>query len=143
MGHGTFDRLKELGYGKVVKEIYFGETALQSNLYRNRRTEMYFLARDWLKEDVAIPEDETFVAELVAHPDYEDTSSGLHFLVLKDKIKEELGRSPNRADAFVLTFALPVKRRDIAFGASVRRTAASAPQQQFRTALKTLSRPRR
>ena len=72
----------------------------------NKRAEMYFLACDWIKKGGALPNDPELLAELVAHT---YTFKGDKLLVMpKEMVKAKLGRSPDKADAFVLTFAFPV-----------------------------------
>jgi hypothetical protein len=110
--HGTVDRLHELGYRKIVKGVHFGSQATDPTRHRNKRTEMHIEFRDWLdNEDSSIPDDQKLIAECGAIPKEKETSNNLQFLESKDKIKSELGWSPNKLDAIVLTFAYPVRKR--------------------------------
>jgi hypothetical protein len=70
---------------------------------------MYGEASNWFNGElpVQIPNDEDFINELFAIPLGHDEYGRLK-LVKKDDIKEVLLRSPDKADAFVLTFAEPV-----------------------------------
>jgi hypothetical protein len=108
--HGVLDRLHELGY-KTVKGVHFGMGAIESDMYRNIRAEMYFKGKAFFDEDVQIPDDDEFISELAAMPDYKETSSNLKYLEGKDKIREELKRSPNKADSWAATFAYPVRKK--------------------------------
>ncbi len=105
--YAIYDRLRELGY-KCVRAVHFASKASEDRLYRNKRTEMWCNLRDWLDEDVCIPDDDEIHADFLAVPDYRETSDGLITLVSKDKIKEEFGMSPDLGDAAALTFAYPV-----------------------------------
>lgn len=76
---------------------------------RNRRAEMYLRARTWLElpEGVSIPDDNELQSDLGAIG--ARISGQTTDLVLESKvdIKNRLGRSPDAADSFVLTFAVP------------------------------------
>ena len=76
---------------------------------RNRRAEMYARARDWfeLPEGVSIPDTDELQSDLGAIA--ARISGQTTDLVLESKvdIKNRLGRSPDCADSFVLTFAVP------------------------------------
>lgn len=106
MGAGVIDRLRQLGYSPT--EVNFGASAMDDARYANIRAEMYFKCRDWLKAGGTIPSDAALKAELSA-AEYRFTGNGRILLEGKDKIKERMGRSPDLADALVLTFAHPVR----------------------------------
>lgn len=76
---------------------------------RNRRAEMYLRARSWLElpEGVSIPDEDELQSDLGAIA--AKISGQTTDLVLESKvdIKNRLGRSPDAADSFVLTFAVP------------------------------------
>lgn len=112
-GYGVYDRLVELGYGDIVTGVHFGEGAIQERVYLNKRCEMWCLMADWFAGGgVSCPDEDVLHKEFTCVPDKKKTSSGLHKLEAKDKIKEDTGISPDIADAFALTFAYPVKRRE-------------------------------
>jgi hypothetical protein len=107
-GYGTIDRLNEMGY-KSINGIHFGERAIENDVYRNIRAEMWCNMAKWLKQpDVSIPDDDEVHADLTAVPDIKYTSDGTIKLDPKEKIKELYGKSPDIGDAFALTFAVPV-----------------------------------
>lgn len=110
LGYGTIDRLHELGYQKIVQGVHFGEKALESDIYINKRAEMWVNMRDWFRDgEVSVPDDDDLHADLAVMPDHIETSSGKIKLVEKRKIKEEAGFSPDIGDALALTFAYPVR----------------------------------
>ena len=110
--HGALDRLHELGYKKMVRGIHFGEQAIDSERYRNKRTEMHFGLLDWFNDpDCSIPAEQRFLTEIGAIPEAKETSNCVKYLVSKDEIKKVLGWSPDELDATVLTFAYPVKKQ--------------------------------
>lgn len=127
--HGALDRLHELGYKKIVKGVHFGMQATDPQRHRNKRTEMHIEFREWLaNEDSSIPDDQKLIAECGAIPKEKETSNNLQYLESKDKIKSELGWSPNKLDAVVLTFAYPVRKR------MTSETIAQRPQSKVKKA---------
>lgn len=110
-GAGVIDRLRQLG--QRVTEVHFGGRPMRPDRFVNRRMEMWQLLRDWLASGGALPPDEALKAELAA-PTYSFDSRGLLRLEAKEKVKERLLRSPDRADALALTFAAPVAAPDLA-----------------------------
>jgi hypothetical protein len=67
---------------------------------------MFFLLAKWIKAGGQLPFDEALAEELCA---ITYTFQGDKFRICsKDDIKDEIGRSPDRADAAALTFAFPV-----------------------------------
>lgn len=111
--HGAMDRLHELGYPKrLVKGLHFGEKALDPTRHRNMRVQMHCDFRDWLLDpDVSIPDDQQFLTELGAIPFEKESSNQVKYLVSKDDIKKDLGWSPNKLDAVLLTFAFSVRKK--------------------------------
>ena len=105
MGAGVIDRLRQLQY--QVSEVNFGEAALSSDRYANIRAEMYFKCRDWLTSGGALPKNAELKTEL-STVEYKFNPSGRIILEPKEKLKERTGKSPDLADALVLTFARPV-----------------------------------
>lgn len=113
LGAGVVDRLRELGL--PVRGINVAEQAAFSEKYRNLRSELWFNAREWLStRDHVLPRcpngcpqrcpHEDLAAELV-RPRYQVTSSGKLMAEPKSDMKKRGFKSPNVADAFVLTFA--------------------------------------
>ncbi len=106
-GAGVYDILKDRGYGKIVRGVYFGEKAINTNRYMNRRAEMWDSVREWLDDVVQLPPDEELLDELVSVNKKYDRLGRLQ-LEEKSEVKKRLGRSPDKADALALTFATPV-----------------------------------
>lgn len=114
-GWGIVDRLHELGYEKEVVGIVFGEKAIEENVYLNIRAEMWCSLRDWFHNgNVNCPDDEKLHLDVTCMPDEKHTSSGLIKMEAKDKIIEIYKKSPDIGDAAALTFALPVRRKELA-----------------------------
>ena len=104
IGAGVCDRLGELGL--PVVGINVSEAAsIDDRKYERLRDELWFKARRWFERlDCKIVPDETLIAELVV-PKYTFNSSGKIKVESKDDIKKRLPRSPDVADALILTFA--------------------------------------
>jgi len=108
-GHGAIDRLHELGFDDVVHGVHFGESATNSQVYLNKRAEMYGDMADWLAGHVSIPNCDQLHQDLAIIPDFKLNSSSRKVLTPKEKIKKEFGFSPDMADSLALTFAYPVQ----------------------------------
>jgi len=108
-GAGVYDILKDRGFAKTVRGINFGGKAINSDRYYNKRAEMWAEANEWLKSEqpVQLVDDDELLDDLCSVNKMYDSSGRLQ-LESKDKVKERIGRSPDKADAFVLTFAEPV-----------------------------------
>lgn len=110
-GQGVIDRLRQLGHR--ITEVPFGGSALQDRRFVNRRAEMWYGVREWLKSGGRLVEDECLKAELTA-PTYSFDASGRIKLEPKEEIKARLNRSTDLADALALTFAAPVALPEVA-----------------------------
>jgi hypothetical protein len=82
-----------------------GEAARMSRDYPNLRSEAWFSFADRLPE-IDLDDDEQLAADLVA-PRYTLDSIARRVVERKDATKKRLGRSPDRADAVLLTFSVP------------------------------------
>jgi len=103
VGAGVVDRLIELGL--PARGINVSEVPGMGKGYANLRAELWYKARDWLAgRESRLPKDQDLVSELVT-PRYKFTSSGKILVESKDEMKRRGLPSPDRADAFVLTFA--------------------------------------
>jgi len=102
LGAGVYDRLRELGY-KVVP-FNGGERAYNPDKYKNRRAEAYWEARTLFEEGLLDIEelDEDLQAELL-EVHFKVDSTGRTQIESKDDITQRLGRSPDRADAFIMS----------------------------------------
>lgn len=103
VGGGVTDRLVEVGEFPVV--AFRGGDASFSGDYPNRRSELWFSFASRLGE-VDLDPDEQLAADLVA-PRYSLDSRGRRVVEPKSETKKRLGRSPDRADSVMLTFAVP------------------------------------
>lgn len=85
-----------------ITPIHYNSKA-QDSRYYNKRTEMWVRMRDWIRKGGCLPRDpvladEICMPKLIFH-------NGVFRLEEKEQIKQRLGRSPDKADAFAQTFA--------------------------------------
>lgn len=76
----------------------------------NKRAEMWKLGRDWLKAGGAIPPDPVLHADLIG-PETVPRVDGKLLIESKKDMKGRGLKSPNRADALILSFAYPVSAK--------------------------------
>jgi len=108
-GKGVYDRLRELGYSDRVQGINFGDKAQDPVSYYNKRSEMYGLLDEWLRDPggADIPDDDLLHRHLCSSLMKQDSKSRTR-VEAKAVIRKEFGFSPDEADAAALTFARPV-----------------------------------
>jgi hypothetical protein len=103
LGAGVVDRLRELGL--PARGINVAESPAMGGTYRNLKAELWYRARAWLEaRDCKMARDDVLIAEL-ATVRYSFTSNGKIAIEGKDEIRKRGLPSPDKADAFVLTFA--------------------------------------
>lgn len=104
-GSGVIDRLRQLRHR--VTEVHFGGQA-RDQRFLNKRAEMWFAIRDWLRAGGSIPNDQALKMDL-SGPTYKFNAAGKIQLESKDDIKKRGLPSPDIADALAVTFATPVR----------------------------------
>lgn len=112
LGGPIYDRLREMLPEDEIESVNFGEQALDSDRYANRRAEMWDRKRQWYDDPagVQVPDVDEFQGDECA-PIREPgathfRSNGQLVLEPKDRIKERIGFSPDLGDAHALTFAV-------------------------------------
>jgi len=106
IGSGVVDRLKEMGLPAVGVNVAESESAnANPEISFNRlRDELWWRGREWLEaRDCKFDDDEETIAELTT-PTYSILSNGKIKVEGKDEMKKRGVKSPNRADAWLLTF---------------------------------------
>ncbi len=106
-GASVVDNLRDWGYPVVGVE--FAGKALNSQ-YKNKRAEMAYEFAHWVKSGGALP----------TIPELKEEGTAITYFFSKDQvqieekdqIKERIGRSPDYFDAYGLTFAFPVAKKD-------------------------------
>lgn len=110
IGAGVVDRMTELGL--PVRGINVGESPARKERYMRLRDELWFKAREWLDaKDCKLADDPALIGELVS-PLYSFASNGKIVVESKQDMKRRGMRSPDIADAFILTFAGGLDTRD-------------------------------
>lgn len=104
MGIAVADRLKELGYGNCVQPVYFAGRAKQPQRFTNKRAEMWFLLKEFLKSGHIVLDPE-LLRQITSVRAFYNLKGQLQ---LEDKSKIQGGISPDGADAAALTFAAPL-----------------------------------
>ena len=103
LGAGVYDRCKELGL--PARAINVGEAAATRENCMRLRDELWFKGREWFQDRTcSLPQDEALIAELTA-PTYTFSLTGKMVVESKADMKKRGLRSPDLADAFLLTFA--------------------------------------
>jgi len=103
LGAGVVDRLRELNL--PARGINVSESPAMGGTYRNLKAELWHKAKAWLEQrDCTMPKDDLLISEL-ATGRYSFTSNGKIQIEGKDEIRKRGLASPDRADAFCLTFA--------------------------------------
>jgi hypothetical protein len=105
IGAGVVDRLQEMGYENVIGINVSRKSSLPDR-FKNLRSELWSEMRDWFNQDmpVQIPDDPELQKEICglgSHPD----SSGRLQIESKDDAKGRGMKSPDCADALMITFA--------------------------------------
>jgi hypothetical protein len=111
VGAGVYDRLCEMGYGRVVRAVNFGSAPLEPGGPAgggplNRRAEMWMKSREWLEDPagVRIPDEDALQADACA-PGYKYDSNTRLQLEKKEDMRKRGVPSPDLWDAVALTFA--------------------------------------
>lgn len=107
IGAGVVDRLSEQGLPVFGINVAESEAinAGEERKYNRMRDELWFRCRDWFEaKNCVFLEDDDTIGELTG-PIYTILSNGLIKVEGKDEMKKRGVKSPNRADAWNLTFA--------------------------------------
>lgn len=101
VGAGVADRLKEQGW--TVTDYKGSERAVEPDRYANRRAETWYEGAEAMKE-CDLDGDDTLAADLASARGGVN-SRGQMIVEKKELTRKRLGRSPDRADAVLMTFA--------------------------------------
>lgn len=108
IGSGVVDRLKQLGYGAIVKEFHGAHKPYDQKIYGNLRAEMYVKLKQAMEAGIEIPTDIALQDDLIA-VEYEfSSSSGKLNLRSKDQMKRDGLPSPDCGDSIAMTYAYPL-----------------------------------
>lgn len=109
VGGGVVDFVRSLGVS-CTGVLFGGKPSTHPGGIRveNKRAEIYFALREWIRDGGAIDPDEDLFDQLVAIEYYENPRSNNMLLVSKEDMEAEGIPSPDWADALAMTFAYPV-----------------------------------
>lgn len=111
VGGGVVTRLRDLGYQCIgINNGTKSDWPCEGELVGNKAAEMWARGRRWL-EHGALPADDQLRQQLEGREFSYDAHNQIVLEKKKDMKKRGLS-SPDRADAFMLTFAYPVAARD-------------------------------
>lgn len=106
IGWGVVDRLHQLNFTQVIP-VQVGERAFFPDRFYNRRAEIWYAMREWLRDGADIPDDKELETDLTGIQ-YGFDGQNRWVLETKDDMKERGLDSPDTADALALTFHSPV-----------------------------------
>lgn len=102
LGAPVADRLAEQGF--PVHCVNVSESHSSNDRYLRLRDEMWERARGWFYgRDVKIVRDEHLIGE-ISLVKWNPTSNGKMKVITKAEMKKEMGKSPDRSEAFCFTF---------------------------------------
>ena len=108
IGAGVVDRLRELGL--PARGVNVAESPSLGNRYQRLRDELWFKTREWFEaRDCKIPDQDELISE-ISSLKFKILSSGKFKAEGKDEMKKRGLRSPDLADALVLTFGTQAVR---------------------------------
>ena len=106
VGAGVYDQLKRTGLN-VIGVVFAGKP-MEPKRFVNRRAEMWWQLREWLELGPVLEGNKDLRDDLIA-PEYFYSPDGKVQLESKDVMRKRGLPSPDYADAFALTFAMPVR----------------------------------
>jgi hypothetical protein len=110
VGAGVCDVLRNLGY--EVEEANSSNRALEERKFYNRRAEMWWKVRDWLRDGGRLDHLDSEIADDLTAPEYGFSDRGERVqLESKDDMRARGLPSPDTGDALAMTFWMPVAPR--------------------------------
>ncbi|NCU42340.1 MAG: hypothetical protein EOM19_06520 [Candidatus Moranbacteria bacterium] len=110
IGRGVTDRLKELGLN--INSVSVGGTAQDTTKFRNIKAENYFAMAEWIKNGGSLKPHEKW--QQLTWIKYKVSSDKQIQIEPKDELKKRTGKSPDFAEALMLTFT-KIEIREIQF----------------------------
>ncbi len=109
VGGPIIDRIKQLGVESIV-EVMFGSTALNKEMWGNKRIEMWASVRDWLAIG-CLDDNQQLYDDLIAPEMLIMKRRDQFILESKEDMKKRGVPSTDDGDALCLTFAFPVVKK--------------------------------
>lgn len=120
VGGPLVDRLRQLGFKNVYGVVFSTAATGADGMVQeatgrpklaNKRIEMWWMGREWLRAGGAI-DDDPELEEGATAPTYHMNAKDQLILQSKEEMKADGLASPDDADALFLTFAMPVQPRN-------------------------------
>lgn len=99
-GKPIYDRFVELGY-QDINGVIFGEQPLNTEAYRDAKTEGYFKLYDWIAKWGKLSNENDW--NQLTNIKYKLTSTSKAYIISKEDLRKRGIRSPDAADAAALT----------------------------------------
>lgn len=121
VGGPLVDRLKQLGFKNVYGVVFSNSATGADGMIQavtgrpklaNKRIEMWWFMREWLRAGGAIDKDSELEQGMTA-PTFHSNAKDQTVLQSKEEMKADGLASPDDADALALTFAMPVMPRSL------------------------------
>lgn len=110
VGAGVVDALRVgVSIGEIV-DVNASEVANDETLYRLSRDEMWFAARDWIRDGGTLPPEEKLLSGELSACLYKFDARGRYVVESKDELKARIKRSPDHADALCLAVYEPARQ---------------------------------
>ncbi len=110
VGGGVVDILNDMGH--EIIGVNAGTKAMEERRYFNRRAEMWWKVREWLRGDVCLDDDREMLDDLTG-PEYGFSDRGERIqLETKDDMRARGLPSPDAGDCLAQTFWAPVAARE-------------------------------
>jgi len=111
-GDGVIDQLRH-NHSLRVHEFWPGANSSKPEQFYRKRDEIWHLGKDWLIDGGCIDDDDEFYQQITGMQYGYDRFEQKLKIESKELYKSRTGEhSPDRADAFMLTFGIKVVRRD-------------------------------
>ncbi|GIW67888.1 MAG: hypothetical protein KatS3mg096_756 [Candidatus Parcubacteria bacterium] len=101
VGRGVADRLSEIGFSAIIREVNFGAKPLKQD-FRNKKAELYWNLKDWLKQGGKLVKNELWNQLLEIR--YKILSDKAIMIEPKENLLKKGFGSPDVVDALALTF---------------------------------------
>lgn len=114
VGRGVADRLKEMGY--AVNGVSVGEkpiTEQAQNKYKNKKAEAYWMSKVWIANGGKIVSNVGL--QQIPWIKYKTSTDKVMQIEPKIDLVKRSGKSPDYAEAFMLTFTVPPPEPNIRF----------------------------
>ena len=79
--------------------VHGSSASINPKKYANKPTQCYYNLRDWLQYAGGLPDNKELLEELEAFVNAGKEDSGAEYRISKDKVRAQIGRSPDIADA--------------------------------------------